>query len=194
MKDESQHEMLRRLDSVQAELTKDYIKYWNEYSSFDSWQFWVILAMLIFPLILLFFKMDRERAFILGFFGYNVHIWFTYIDMFGAKLGYWSYPYQVMPLFSVNFGLDVSFIPVVYMFLYQWVLKHNKNFYLYFLGLCGILGFVFKPLLVALDLFELNKGATYFHLFLGYITIMIISKLITNLFFYFKRHLATEKL
>ncbi|UFU00747.1 hypothetical protein KO561_07375 [Radiobacillus kanasensis] len=191
---EAQKEMLHQLDNRQESLTKGYMEYWKEFSSFNTWQFWVILAMLVIPLIVLFFKMDRERAFLLGFFGFNVHIWFTYIDMFGAKLNYWSYPYQVMPLLSVNFGLDVSLIPVVFMFLYQWIIQHKKNFYVYFLGLCVFLSFVFKPILVALDLFQLNKGANYFTLFIGYVVIMLLSKWITNIFFYFKRDDSLEKL
>ncbi|WP_235182520.1 hypothetical protein [Gracilibacillus boraciitolerans] len=88
---------------------------------------------------------------------------------------------------TVNFGLDVALIPVVFMILYQWILKHNKNYYLYFAVLCLFLSFVFKPILVWLNLFELSKGANYFHLFLGYMVIMLVSRWITNLFVYFEK-------
>lgn len=186
MKDH-QHQLLGTLEQHQANNTKDFINYWLKYSSVDNWHFWVNVVLFIAPLIILFFKMDRKKALLLGFFGFNVHVWFTYIDTIGNRLNFWTYPYQLMPLISVNFGLDVSFIPIVYMFLYQWVLNHNKNYYLYFTGLCLVLSFIFKPLLGWLDFFELKNGATYFHLFIGYVVIMLVSKWITNLFVHFEK-------
>ncbi|MDC3418000.1 CBO0543 family protein [Aquibacillus salsiterrae] len=184
---DTQKQLFNELNQKQAELTKRFIDYWLEYSFFDSWQFWCTLAMLVVPLILLYFKMDRSKALLLGFFGFNVHVWFTYIDTFGVKLNFWNYPYQVIPIMGVNFGLDVSFIPVLFMFLYQWIINNDKNFYLYFTLLSLTLAFGLKPLLVALDLFQLTNGANYFHLLLGYLTVMLMSKWTTNLFLSFKK-------
>ncbi|WP_404456769.1 CBO0543 family protein [Oceanobacillus kapialis] len=185
--DGSQQQLLKEIEDKQTENTHGFIDYWFKHSSFDTWQFWVHVILLIAPLVILYFKIDRKRALLLGFYGFNVHVWFTYIDVFGAKLGFWSYPYQIMPVITVSFGLDISFIPVVYMLLYQWVLNHDKNYYLYLTGLCLFIGFIFKPLMVAVGLFELDKGANYFHIFIGYIVIMLISKWITDLFIYFEK-------
>lgn len=182
-----QKQFLNDLVSRSEDLTLSWIHYWSRFSSFDTWQFWINVSMLIGPLIVLYFLLDRRKAFHIGFFGFNVHVWFTYLDTFGARLGYWSYPYQSIPLMSVNFGLDVSFMPVLFMLIYQYTLNHNKNYYLYALASSLILSFTLKPLFVALDFLQLHKGLGYFHLFIALVPVILLSKWITNLFVIFER-------
>jgi hypothetical protein len=45
---------------------------------------------------------------------------FTYIDLFGGINNFWYYPYKLFPFFATCFSLDVSVIPMLYMFVYQW--------------------------------------------------------------------------
>jgi hypothetical protein len=146
----------------------------------------VTLLLLLVPLIILYFVLNRKKALLLGFYGFNVHVWFTYIDAPGVSFGFWGYPYRAIPFFNYSFSLDVALVPVVCILLYQWVLKNNKNYYLYFTLLSAFFAFIFKPLLVAFGLFEFSRGANYFHLFIGYMTIMLVSKWITNLFIKFQ--------
>jgi hypothetical protein len=121
----------------------------------------------------------------MGFFGLNIHVWFQYIDTIGVTNGLWNYPYKVVPFLPVSVALDTAIVPVAFILVYQWTIKHDKNFYLYGTGLCMIFGFVFKPIFAALGLFEFYKGMNYFYLFLLYLLIMLISKLLTNLFVHF---------
>ena len=175
------------IEKTQLEQSDAWYEYWQQYSDWSTWEFWVNLGFLVVPLILLYILIDKKKALLLGFFGYNVHVWFTYIDAFGGSKALWFYPYKVLPILPVNFALDVSLIPVVYMLVYQWTLNHGKNYYLYITGLCLILSFIFKPLMTTFGFFKLNEGANYFHLFLGYLLIAIISKLITNIFIFMER-------
>ena len=185
--DQPQETLINKIQSIQADLTRAVTDYWHHYSSFNSWQFWVVTAFLILPLIAIFLFIDRKRALLLGFYGYNVHVWFTYIDIIGGTMNRWFYPYKVFPFFSTSFSLDVSLIPMTYMFVYQWTLNHRKNYYLFMLLLCLFLAFVFKPILSSIDLFELSHGTNYFHLFLGYLFIGLFSKIITNVFIYLQK-------
>ncbi|WP_332695778.1 CBO0543 family protein [Halalkalibacter lacteus] len=183
---EDQTQLLTNLRTSQEEITIEWINYWLEYSFLDTWQFWFNFIMLIAPLIVLYFKIDKSKAFLLGFYGFNIHVWFSYTDMFFVKFGLISYPYQVIPITPVNFGLDVSLIPVIFIFLYQWILNHKKNYYLYATILSAGLAFVFKPYLVVFQMFEMHK-VNYLHLFVGYVIVFLVSKWITNLFMYFKK-------
>lgn len=70
--------------------------------------------------------------------------------------------------------------------MYQWTLNHNKNYYLYGVGLSAFFAFVFKPIISAMGLFEMYKGIQYWHLFIGYLVVMTLSKLITNIFVHFQ--------
>ncbi|GIQ69304.1 hypothetical protein DUZ99_04800 [Xylanibacillus composti] len=179
---EQQREMLERINEMQRQLTSTWIDYWREYSSFSTWQFWVNVLMFVVPLVVLFMILDKRRALQIGFFGYSVHVLFTYIDSISHRFGYGQYPYQMVPFTSGNLGLDSSFVPVVYMLLYQWTLAGRRNYYVYGTLLSLLLAFVFKPLISSIHLFEPTNGMRYSHLFLGYMAIMLFSKWVTKLF------------
>jgi hypothetical protein len=155
--------------------------YWAQYSSFDTWQFWVAVLMLIVPLIVLAFAIDKEKIFLIGFYGLNIHVWFAYIDSFGVRTNLWGYPYEVIPYFP-SFSLDGSLVPVTFMLVYQWTLNHNKNFFLYsFLTSCAF-AFILKPILSSLDLFVLNDGLNYFHVLIVYLVTFLIAWIVTKIF------------
>ncbi|MFV2049649.1 CBO0543 family protein [Metabacillus sp. YM-086] len=182
--DKQQQNKIDELQKIDLLHSKEWLNYWQDYSSFGHWQFWVVLALLIIPLIFLLIFINKRKALLLCFYGYNVHVFFTYVDVFGASKAYWFYPYKVLPILPASFTLDVSFVPVTYILWYQWILKNNKNYYLYMFVLSLIFAFIFKPLLVAAEFFQLNRGANFFHLFIGYYVVAICSKLVTNLFIY----------
>ena len=178
---EKQLEALNLIRSMTEGLSEFQMEYWKSYSNFGTWQLWLIIIMTIAPLIVLFFSIDKNRMLLLGFFGLNYHVWFHYVNAAGISLGLWEYPYQVVP-FLPSFALDAALVPVCFMLLYQWTLKHDKNIYLYSLFLSAFLAFIFKPIMVNFHFFHMFKGVNYFHLFLFYMVFLIVSKLITNLF------------
>jgi hypothetical protein len=174
---------LNKLNEKVSILTFDY---WQSYSNLNTWQFWFLFAMLVLPLIALYFFIDRKKIFLIGFFGFNIHVWFHYSDAFGVTHALWNYPYNVFPIL-VGFPLDAALIPVLFMFVYQWTLNKNKNYYLYATGLSAFLAFLFKPAMVTFGLFKLYKGMNYFYVFLIYIFVMLLAKWITNLFVYLSK-------
>lgn len=178
---EKQEELLHKIKNTAVELSRLHIDYWKEYSSFNDVKFWVVVFMLVIPLVILFISIQRKNALILGFYGLNYHIWFAYTNSAGIRMGLWDYPYEILPILP-SFALDASFVPVAYMLVYQWVLKNNKNFYLYSTILSAFLAFILKPILVMHDLFRMFEGINYLHLFLFYVLFFLVSKGITNLF------------
>ncbi|WP_134702835.1 hypothetical protein [Ammoniphilus sp. YIM 78166] len=183
-------EQIKKLDEIgklYEKASKLTIDYWQSYSSFNTWQFWFLLSLLVLPLVALYFFLDRKKAFHIGFYGYSVHMLFHYIDTYFYTNRLANYPYKVIPFLPTSLTLDTAFIPVSFMLLYQWTLNKNKNYYLYATGLCLFLSFLFKPALVAYGLFKMYKWVNYFHLFLGYLTVALLSKWITNVFLYFQK-------
>ncbi|GAB3808241.1 hypothetical protein [Virgibacillus kimchii] len=183
---EEQTELLRNIRSIKKQLSELEIDYWQSYSSLGNWQFWVVIVMVLVPLLILFFSIDRKKALLIGFFGFNYHTWFQYTDSTGIKLGLWEYPYQIIP-FLPSFALDAAFVPIVFMLLYQWTLKHHKNVYLYAILLSAILAFILKPMLVAFNLFQMYEWVNYFVLFAFYYLFFLISIGITNIFIWLKK-------
>jgi hypothetical protein len=162
-------------------------QYWLNYSSPSTWQFWLLLGLLVLPLVALYFLIDRDRALLFGFYGFNVHVWFLYSDTYGATHRLWNYPYKVIPFLPTNITLDSSLVPVSFMLLYQWILRNNKSYYLYTALLAALFAFLFKPALATFGFFRMYRGMNYVYLFVLYVAIAFLSKWITNLFVHFEK-------
>lgn len=104
-----QRAALNQINELQDALAKAWITYWQQYSM-GTWQFWLHLLMFVLPLLALYFLIDRRKALLLGFFGFNVHVWFTYIDAFGIRNVLWNYPFPLTPILPINLALDTSLI------------------------------------------------------------------------------------
>lgn len=191
--DAEQSNHLNKLKESSKELGHNWIEYWQEYSNVDTWQFWINIIFLVLPLIILYFSLDRKRSFQIGFFGYSVHVLSTYIDAYSTRFSHWEYPFKAFPFLPISFGLDTSLIPVTYMLVYQWTINHKMNYYIVTTILAAIFAFLFKPLLATVNLFQLSNGTSYLHLFLWYLLGGILSKWITNLFYWFQKNDAVGK-
>ncbi|AIE59022.1 CBO0543 family protein [Bacillus methanolicus] len=177
---------IEHLKQIQLDQTNAWLDYWHQYSSFGHWQFWVNLGFLIIPLIVLYFLIDKRKALLLGFYGFNIHVWINYMDLLGVSKVLWFYPYKIFPFFPTGMVIDISLIPVAYMLVYQWTLNHKRNYYLYIIVLCFVFSFVYVPLMAALGLLQLGKGTNYFQILLVYLIAALVSKFIANIFIYFE--------
>jgi len=173
---------METLNRLQMDLTNYMIAYWNQYSHFETWQFWFNVALLVLPLIAFVIFADRSRLFLVGFYGLNVHIWFAYGDLLGSRYAFWSYPYHIIPAFSASFSLDASLVPVAFMLTYQWSGRRGWKYYISMLAMSAAFAFAFKPLISTVDLFQLHRGTTYAHLFLIYVAVNLMAKGLTELF------------
>lgn len=184
---------LEKIKNMTEQLSKVQIDYWQQFSHIETWGFKIVLLMFTLPLVYLYFAIDRKNIFLLGFYGFNVHVWFSYINIWGVRQGFFAYPFELIPFIPGNLALDAALIPVLFMLVYQWTINLNKNFYLYSTALSLFLSFVFKPILVSTGMFVLYKGTNYFHLFLLYCIIFLLSKFITNLFLVMQRNPRVAK-
>jgi hypothetical protein len=178
---EKQEETLNGITEKIYEVTRGLSDYWNTYSNAETWQFWVNLILFVAPLIILVFKLERSKAFQLGFYGLTIHLISTYIDLYATTHMMWDYPYKLFNFPSANFVLDGSLIPVAFIFVYQWTMTHKKNYYVYIGLLSVFFAFLIKPLFAYLNFFRLLESS-YLQLFILYIIIGLVSKWITNLF------------
>jgi hypothetical protein len=178
---DQQQELLRELTDRAASLSNGWSAYWHTYSDFGTWQYWVVFAIFAAPLVALVFWIDRKKAFRIGFYGLAVHVIAAYVDLYATSHRMWEYPFMIAPFSPVSFGLDASLIPVAYMFLYQWTMKRNKNYYVYITLMSAAFAFAFKPLLSWLGLFRFVE-ANYFQLFLLYVVGGFLAKWVANLF------------
>lgn len=80
--------------------------YWNDYSNLETWQFWVVTFFFLSPLILLYFTVDRKRIFEVFFFGYTVHMLWTYGEIILARQGYFIHTYFLTPF--IPYALSIK--------------------------------------------------------------------------------------
>ncbi|WP_100405541.1 hypothetical protein [Bacillus solitudinis] len=140
--------------------------YWNDYSHMGTWQFWLVASLTVAPLVLLYFTLDRSRMFEIFFFGYTVHMLWTYISIPLERYGYFVHTYFLTPLLPFALNITASALPVGFLLLYQYCTNSNKNFYLYVLLLSALFAFGFATIENYLGLVEIRKGMNQFYIFL----------------------------
>lgn len=187
-----QAKKLNEILELQEKVVSMWLDYWKEFSHAGTGPFWVIGLMLVLPLVLVYFKIDRTKVFQIGFYGFNIHTWFTYSDAIAMRTGHVYYPFQIIPIMPVNFALDASLVPVTFMLVYQWCINNNKNVILYGVLTSAFFSFFFKPVLASWDLIKLDKGMNYFYLFLNYLAILLMAIVLTKFFIYLKNHPKTK--
>lgn len=167
-----------KLRTKSAETIMDY---WINNSLYSSFEYWLLVAFLLAPLVILFFKIDKCKIFLICFYGYSVHMLSLYTNVIGINRGLWNYPFPIIPdLPSIAF--DSSLVPITYMFMYQWTLNQKRNYYLTAILLAMFFAFLFEPLLIQMDLFKMYGKINYIHRFFVYVLIAMLAKFITNIF------------
>jgi len=175
------NEYWNKIYEEKNELNSIYNSYWNEYSNLGTWQFWMVISLLVIPLIILYFKVDRKRIFELFFFGYTIHMLWTYIDIALGRNAYLIHKYFLTPLLPNATNITASVLPVGFLLIYQFCANNKKNFYLYSLILSALFAFVFASIEEYLGFVEFRKGMNQFFLFLLDIGIVYTSYWFTKL-------------
>lgn len=173
------------INKTSEKVTSLMYSYWHKYSDWGNWQFWVILLFLLAPLIVLLIKLDRRRALEILFFGYTVHMLWTYTDLSLIRLGFIDHYYFILPFLPQGLGLTASLIPVSFMLVYQYCSKHDKVFVVWASGLSAVLALGFAPIEEAIGLVSMVMGLTIVHIFFIDITIALVAYVMTKFFIKF---------
>lgn len=162
----SEEQYWQTIHKTQDQLNHLFYDYWKQYSDFGNWQFWAVLALAVLPLVLLCFTVDRKRIFELFFFGYTVHILWTYIDIALGRSNHLTHAYFLIPILPNASNITASVLPVGFLLLYQYCTKHSKNFYIYTIIVSALFAFGLAPLEKSLGLIEARKSMNLFYVFL----------------------------
>ena len=155
-----------------------------------NWQFWFAVALLVVPIIILFFTIDRRRLFELLFFGYTVHMMWTYTDLPLQRHGFFVHTYFITPVLPYALNLTAAALPVVFILTYQYCTNRNKNFYLYAILVSAIFTFGFGTFEKYIGVAEFRKGMNQFWLFLIDLVIVFVSYWFTKILLKWRRNLS----
>lgn len=140
---------------MEKELTFARIENWLHHDLF-TWQWCLLVSVLIIPWFIWWHYVDRERLLEITLLGAIVFIISSFSDAVLTELGYWSYEYQVIPLWPRLISADFSVLPISYMFIYQYS-KEWKDFLLIMIIVAAFFAFVGEPFLMWLKIYKLHQ-------------------------------------
>lgn len=136
---------------AQKKLSELRWNYWREEVVF-SWRWWMLLAATLI-MILVWLKLARKNEKpVLLLYGFLTLLISNTLDVVGAELMRWDYPYMVLPwgarLFSADLGLGVS-LSLLYQYFKSW-----KGFAAASTCAAAVFAFVLEPVLVWLNIYN----------------------------------------
>ncbi|CAM5408437.1 MULTISPECIES: hypothetical protein [Niallia] len=175
-----------KINEINGQLHSLYSSYWDKYSDFATWQFWIILLSLLVPLIILYFMVDRRRLFEILFFGYTVHLLWAYIDLALSRTNYLTHTYFLTPMLPNALNITGSFLPVGFMLVYQYATNRKKNFYILTVLLSAVYTFICANIEKSMGLVTFHRGIHVIHLFLLDLFIVFVAYWFTRLLLKFR--------
>jgi hypothetical protein len=167
-----------KLEEVRKEYLNLYREYWLNHVLF-SFDWWLLLIISVVPWIVWWNIVNRKKLTQILLYGFFVAMQAVLLDITLTNLIKWGYEstltYLLQPISS---PYDLSFLPVIYMLIYQKCLKW-KAYLIASVSLSVVLAFVLEPLLEWINIIE-KYNISFFYLFAFYILIAISSKWIVD--------------
>lgn len=156
----------------------DYINSWIILGSVSDPRWWLLFVSIFFPWLIWWKVVDRSRLFEILSFGLFWAAMATWLDLLGTSYNMWSYPFKLNEHTTTLLPADVSVIPVMYMLLYQFS-STWKGYAFGSIFIAVILSFIFEPLFILFQMFEL---ITWSHTesLVSFFLLAIITKAIFN--------------
>ncbi|USK48197.1 hypothetical protein LIT38_16710 [Bacillus sp. CMF12] len=137
------------------------------------------MALMVLPLVIVYLSVDRTRIFEIFFFGYTVHILWTYADSFLERYSYFVHTHFLFPMFPYALNMTASALPVGFLLIYQYCTNHKKSFLLYTILASAVFAFGFATLEERVGMVHFKKGMNQFYIFLIDISIAYAAYFLT---------------
>ncbi len=167
---------------VQNKVVAMQIQDWLKHDMF-TYQFWLLVILLVFPWFIWWKFADRKRLVEILLYGLFVATFATIFDELGAQLNLWEYPIDIEPLFPRLIPINLTALPVIYMFIYQYF-SEWKSFLMANVVMAAILSFIAENIFEWLGIYEMLKWEHYYSfpiyilmaLFLKWLMKLILTK------------------
>ncbi|NPV89891.1 MAG: hypothetical protein HPY50_03835 [Firmicutes bacterium] len=164
---------------LRTRLTQMIIENWRG-ENFLTWQWWLLLAILVIPWVIWWAVVDKRRTYQLLTFGFMVSIVTSLIDVVGLELGLYLYQVKLVPFAPRLLPYVLGMLPVIYMLLYQ-RFPRWRPFTVALLAASAALAFIFQPIMKAIGMYELIRWS-YVYSFLIYVSVGLVLKWVTEKF------------
>ncbi|WP_270881621.1 CBO0543 family protein [Paenibacillus aestuarii] len=142
-----------------------------------TWEWWLLVGLSIFPLIIWWRIVDKKRAYEIAFYGCMINIMAVILDDLGTNLSWWGYPMKLIPIIPPLLTADSILVPIILMVVYQLFSSNWKTFISANILTGAVIAFVAEPIFVWIGYYHLNTWK-FIYSFLFYITASSLARLI----------------
>lgn len=147
--------------------------YWFKEVIF-SFNWWLLLLLTIIPWFLWWKAVDKKRIIEILFYGSLISIYSILLDEIGSYFSLWIYKYQLVPISPRLNPIDLTVMPITYMFVYQF-LKKWKSFLIAQLILAFGAAFIAEPVFIWLGIYKPLNWQLYYS-FIIYFALGVYNK------------------
>ena len=126
-----------------------------------TWQWWLLVVLLIMPWILWWHVVDKERLSTIVLLGMFVLATSSWMDELGCELILWHYPYKLTPVYPQLVPINYAIMPVTYMLIYQYFSSWRSYITAMTIN-AALFAFVAEPTLHYLGMYEMLKWQYYY--------------------------------
>jgi hypothetical protein len=141
-------------------LTEMKIEQWLQDGVF-TWQWWLLIAMLIGPWIIWCLLVDKRRITPICLIGMFVLATASWMDDLGSDLLLWYYPYKIVPVFPQIVPVNYAVLPVTFMLIYQYFISW-RSYIKAMLIMSALYSFVAEPVLNYLGMYIMLRWQYYY--------------------------------
>lgn len=162
-----------KIEYIQKTLVQLEIQYWLENSLFTS-AWWVLLASAIIPWMIWIKYVDRSKFPEIILFGMLWMIFAIVLDEISSTWMLWSYPRKLFPTIPPLIPADLTIVPVMFMFVYQYTAT-VKMYMIWSIIVSALFSFVIEVIFVHFDLFKMYQWEHWYS-FISFIIVAAIIK------------------
>lgn len=153
-------EMIRQAKMTMHDLV--YTKWLTEDLFSPKW--WGFVILIIVSYTICFSLLDKRRYTQILLFGSLITVPTIVFDIFASNFSLWSYKSRLIPTIPSPIVYDLTIVPLYYMLVYQY---NNtwKSFLIWNGVAAGIIGFVYFPILSAIQVVKIEEHWSYFGFF-----------------------------
>ncbi|MGM0854287.1 MAG: CBO0543 family protein [Bacillota bacterium] len=171
------NELGKKIDKVSNQLTDLRWEIWTKHTLF-TWQWWMLVAICILFLTLLFFLVKREKALsTIGYLGI-IYILNKNLDDVATAMDWYDYRIQLEPIIPTMLPANLFIIPIGLSVLYQRY-ERWKSFLISISIFAGIVSYVALPFMKFVNIY-IEKAWNANWSFFSLVLMSIISKAIID--------------
>ncbi|WP_421378189.1 CBO0543 family protein [Bacillus salacetis] len=148
-------QVYEKVREIQKELVKvDKTGWYN--NEFLTWQWWLLLAILVFPWILFILLHKKRRLVPTMLVGTFTALITVIYDVVGSDYSLWGYPTELVRAGPGALAFDLGIVPVLFMMLYQYFSRW-KSYIIALLIMAWAYAYIGENISVKLELYTKIK-------------------------------------